>query len=192
MLHYYVIDLETNGLKCDWHETSEISLIRCSDRHQLSRFIKIKHPERTSGEALHVTGRTLEDLQKGDPAESVVKIFDDFIISDGQTNENRVFIGHNVSFDRRFVYDLWGKFGKIFPGNLWLDTKTMAKQYANLTLGMVKPKLTLGACLEFTGIKARGTAHNAVSDTQNTYILHNSLVKYGVDYLPAIKRVPHE
>jgi DNA polymerase III epsilon subunit-like protein len=64
-MFYYVLDVETTGLKCDWHEVTEISLIRCSDRHQLTKYIKAEHPWRASPEALSATGRTKQDLLKG-------------------------------------------------------------------------------------------------------------------------------
>jgi len=180
-LCYYVIDVETNGLKCGWHEITEISVIRCADRNQLTKFIRIEHPERTSQEALSVTGRTKEDLRNGINAQNVVMVVHNFLLEDNMTNEHRCMIAHNASFDRRFCYELWGKYNLCFPAVCWLDTKSLTKGYANNVLGIVKPKLTLQASLDILGLKKRGTAHTATSDTQNTYILHDHLVKYWLD-----------
>lgn len=188
MLYYYV-DLETNGLSVEYHEVTEISIIRCSDLKQLTRFIKIEHPEKTSPQALTATGRTYADLKKGISKEEAVNDCHNFILSDGAPSaEHRCFIGHNVwSFDRRFCIALWEKVGKVFPASYWLDTKPMAKEYTK-KLGMVKPSLTLKSCLGFCNIKARGKEHTAVSDTQNGYILYDYLKKHGVDHLQFIKK----
>lgn len=189
-LRYYVIDVETNGLDASRHEITEISVIRCVDRVQLAKFIKIEHPERTSREALVATGRTMADLRKGLPAIEVINAVDEFLSQDGESSESRCMIAHNSSFDRRFVYALWKKYDKNFGATCWLDTKPAVKKYAQNYLGIEKPKLTLQASLNIIGMKPKGIAHSAISDTQNTYILHDHLVKQGFDFLPHIKRIP--
>lgn len=189
-LKFYVIDVETNGLDSKRHEITEISIIRCEDRFQLAKFIKIEHPERTSREALNATNRTMADLKNGIPAVEAVNAVDNFLQEDGLTAEYRCMIAHNASFDRRFVYALWNKYNKMFNAVCWLDTKPAVKSYVQRNLGIEKPKLTLQASLDMLTIKARGIAHSAISDTQNTYILHNHLLKQGFDFLPHIKRLP--
>lgn len=190
-LQFYTIDVETTGFSLDWHEITQISIIRNSDRHQMSKFIKPEFPQRVSKQALEATGRTYKDLLKGLPKKEAVEELNKFIENDGQTSEHRCMIGHNVSFDRRFCFALWASLGKIFPASLWLDTKSCTKAYANKYLGIAKPKLTLQASLELCGKKMPGTAHDAIVDTRGTYILHDHLVKQGFDYLPFIKRTPH-
>lgn len=189
IINYYVIDTETNGFNVDWHEIIEISVIRCSDRKQLSKVIKPEYPWRSNAESLKVTNRTEADLSQGFPAKEVMTLVDNFLLEDGKTPEYRCIIGHNVSFDRRFLQHLWKKYNKTFPAYLWLDTKSMTKKYANLNLGIAKPSLTLQNCIELLGLKWRGTAHSAISDTQNTYILHDYLVKHGMENVSYIKRI---
>lgn len=191
-LHYYIIDLETTGLKIAFHEVTECSIIRVADRNQMSHFIRAEFPWRASEEALRVTGRTKKDLEKGLSKEQAVEKIHSWLTSDGSSPEERCMIAHNANFDMRFSRDLWKQVGRTFPANLWLDTKALAKEYATLQLGLIKPKLTLQACLDFTGIKATGQAHTAVADTQNTYKLHHHLVKSGIDVLPYIKRSVEE
>ena len=58
-IHYYVIDTETTGLKSNYHEMTEIGIIRCSDRVQLWRQIKCFYPERASLDALEITKKKL-------------------------------------------------------------------------------------------------------------------------------------
>ena len=101
-------------------------------------------------------------------------------------------IAHNASFDRRFVHALWDKVGKIFPANLWLDTKALTSNIAKKH-GLIKPKLTLESTLKIANVtNIRPNAHNAIVDTQNTYKLWKQAIDFHqIDYLPLIKRKPH-
>lgn len=191
-LHYYIIDTETNGLKSSWHEVTQISIIRYSDRNQLSKYIKIEYPSRTNPEALKVTKRTMADLAKGLSKEEVVDACVNFLEQDEVTPEARCIIGHNVSFDKRFCHALWESCGKKFPAYLWLDTMACAKYHLTRNLGMEKPSVKLDSCMEHFGLTKRGEAHNAIVDTQNTYVLYEHLKKESFDFLPYIKRMPHE
>lgn len=190
MLSYYVIDTETSGLSAKYHEITQISIIRCSDKKQINEYIKIKHPERANRESLQITGRTLQDLYRtGSPAEQVITKVNQFIESDGKSNEHRCFIGHNVNFDQRFCYSLWNSLGQEFPGNLWLCTKSLTKKSAT-KLGILKPKLTLEASLNLLNIEPAPGKHEASSDAKNTLLLWEKHLKDEIDYLPLIKRLP--
>ncbi len=189
-MHYYIIDTETTGLRCGYHEVTQISIIRYSDRHQLNRFIRAEYPQRVDIRALEATGRKRSDILIGVSKMEAIEACEAFINEDGQTPEHRCFIGHNVSFDRRFVHELWSSQKKEFPAICWLDTMSCVKLYMTKTLGLEKPKKGLHDALQNCGLKPRSGAHNAVSDTQNTYILHNHLLKQGFDFLPHIKRLP--
>lgn len=192
-MEYYVLDVETTGLKAGFHETTQISIVRCNDRHQLSKYIAAEYPERANYESLRITGRTLNDIIKGDSKKVAIDAFNNFLLQDEKTTEHRCMVGHNVSFDRRFVHALWGEFHQPFLANLWLDTKSLTGQLAK-KMGMVKPKLTLESSLKIADIKNVKTgAHNAIVDTQNTYKLWKDLVeRHEIDYLPLIKRCPHK
>jgi len=191
MLHYYVIDTETTGLKPAYHEITQISIIRCTDRHQLSKFIKAEHPRRATPIALEITGRTMQDIQHGESKEAVVAAVDKFFAADGVTAEHRCMVAHNAPFDKNFCHALWDSVGSKFQAICWLDTKTLAKAWAN-KLGIIKPKLTLTASLEFTGLTPVDPGvHNAISDSRNTYLLMKRGMDEGLDHLACIKRYPH-
>ncbi len=191
-LIYYVTDTETTGLNKDWHEISQISIIRCQDRYQYSKYIKVEHPERASEEALKITQRTMADLRLGSDKKLVIEQIETWFAQDGGTEENRCIVGHNVSFDRRFLHALWESVGKKFPANHWLDTENIAKKWA-VKYGIEKPRrLSLQAALEITQIKALPGAHNAISDARNAYLLWKCGQDHEIDYLINIKRDPHE
>lgn len=192
MLSYYVIDTETTGLKAGWAEITQISIIRATDRHQLSFYIKAEHPERASKEALEITNRTMSDLYKGISKEEGVDKVEKFLSEDGLTDEHRCFIAHNAPFDIRFCHALWSSVGKKLPVICWMDTKPFAKLWAN-KLGLEKPKLTLTASLENAGLKPVDPGvHNAISDSRNTYLLWKKGIDEGIDHTLCIKRYPHE
>jgi len=191
-LKYYCLDLETNGLKVGYHTVTEIGIIRSSDRVQLCRNIKCETPERSSIDALRVTNKTLADLEKGLSKEEVVAECDKFFNEDGLTPAHRCIVGHNIySFDRRFLHDLWASCGKEFPANLYLDTIPMIKSYAK-KIGLVKPKVNLHAACDIVGVKKLSEAHNAKTDSRNSYLLWKNLVEdKKLDYLPFIKTAAH-
>jgi len=191
MIHYYVTDVETTGLRSGYHEVTQISIIRCSDRNQLNKYIKAEHVNRTSPRALEVTGRTYADLSKGEDKEPVVDFCDKFFNEDGASPEERCIIGHNVHrFDRRFLHHLWQSVNKKFPANLWLDTLPSTKKFASQK-GIASDNFKLDSCLTVIGATPRPGGHNAVVDTQNTYILWKGLEKDGMDLLPFTQRSPH-
>ena len=49
---YYVIDTETTGLRQNYHEMTEIGIIRAVDRVQLWKPIKCENPQNASFDAL--------------------------------------------------------------------------------------------------------------------------------------------
>lgn len=191
-LSYYIIDTETTGLKPNWHEITQISIIRTTDRHQISKLIRAEYPKRASQEALDVTGRTIDDILKGESRITVVNSIHDWLLQDGLTDEHRCMVAHNAPFDKNFCHALWKSVDKQFPAICWMDTKTFAKLWAK-KLGIEKPKLTLAASLEFTGLKPiDAKVHNAISDSRNTYLLWKKGMDEGLDHLSCIKRYPHD
>ena len=200
-IEYYVCDLETTGLNSTTQETVEISIIRCSDRVQLTEFIRAEKPETASYDALRITGKTLADLQKGNSKESVVEKVEAFFQQDGLTPAHRCIIGHNIiSFDKRFIHALYEKCNRSFPANLWLDTVAMTKQLLKKTdpttlqitkTATGKTSTQLHACCDMFEVKKISGAHASKVDSQNTYLLWKKLMEKGVDHLPLIKTFEH-
>ena len=189
---YYVIDTETTGLKINYHECTEIGIIRATDRMQLWRNIKCERPETASFDALKITNKTLADLEKGFPKEQVVEECEKFFNEDGLTPAHRCIIGHNIfSFDKRFLFALWESVGKTFPATLWLDTIPMIKKYVKDN-GLGKMKINLHAACDIVGVKKLSDSHNAKVDSRNSYLLWKNLVEdKKIDYLPFIKTAVH-
>src|ERR1700679_1153587 len=101
---YYIIDTETTGLKINYHECTEIGIIRALDRVQLWRNIKCESPQNASFDALAITKKTLADLEKGFSRKEIVTECNKFFNEDGLTPAHRCIVGHNIfSFDKRFL-----------------------------------------------------------------------------------------
>ena len=190
MIKFYVIDMMTNGLsyKNYYHEINEISIIRCEDRVQLTRKIKTYNPERSSYDALKITNKTLQDLNEGLSREEIVNNCNGFFEKDGLESNSRCIICHNINFDRNFLYELWGVVDKIFPADLWLDTISMSREFAKKN-NIIKPKFNLNAACDMVGIKKVAGIHNAKSDSRNTFLLWQTLIKE-IDYISLIKNKP--
>lgn len=190
-LVYYIIDTETTGLKSDYHEMTEVSIIRCADRVQLTKFIKCEYPERANFDALAITKKTLADLERGNTKEEVVDMMNKFLYEDGLTPAHRCFVAHNYAFDKKFVHALYEKVGQRCPVDLWLCTMALTKEYVKQN-GLGKQKVNLHAACDLVGIKKLSDAHNSKVDSRNTYLLHRQLVdEKKVDYLPLIKTAIH-
>lgn len=190
-IQYYVLDTETTGVKPDYHEITQISIIRCSDRKQLNRYIKAHHPERVNSVALEKTNRVYSDLFKGDSRKEVVEFCNNFFLADGTEPEERCIIGHNIiKFDKPFLHKLWKGEGYEFPANLWLDTMLYIGAWKKRQ-GLTTRKSNLNWSLEALGITPRPGGHNAVVDTQNNYILWDKLKKEGLPAVPHMKRFAH-
>jgi DNA polymerase III epsilon subunit-like protein len=193
-LSYYAVDLETTGLmaKNMYHEITEISIIRCVDKVQLFRNVRCENPQNASVDALRITNKTMSDLTKGVSRKEAVDICNRFFNIDGLTPAHRCIIGHNIfTFDKKFLHALWENVGEIFPAHLYLDTIPMMRFYAK-QIGLIKPKVNLHASMDICGIKKVGARHNALSDSQNSYLLWKDLVdNKKIDYLPFIKTAIH-
>lgn len=190
-LEFYVIDLETTGLSVQKHEVCEASIVRVSDRVQLTQFIKCEHPHTANFDALAICNKTMADLEKGSSKEEAIEKIDNFLNEDGLTPAHRCFIAHNYTFDKRFLHSLYDKVNKICPANLWTCTMALTKQYAK-NAGIIKPKVNLHAALDLCQVKKLSEAHASKSDSRNTYLLWKNLVEEKkVDYLPFIKTAAH-
>lgn len=191
MLQYYITDTETTGLKSNYHEMTEIGIIRAKDRIQIHRCIKCEYPERANFDALMITKKTMADLGRGYDKLTVVQECNNFFNEDGATPAHRVIVAHNAPFDRRFLHALWESVGLEFPAHLWLDTVPLVKEYAK-KIGLIKPKVNLHAACDIVGIDKISDMHNAKVDSRNCFLLHRNLVEEKkIDYLPFIKTAKH-
>ena len=201
-IHYYVTDVETTGLKSGYQEMTELGIVKALNKVQLYRKIKCEYPERASMDALKVTNKTFTDLLQGMNKKDVVAEANKFFAEDGQRPAARCIIGHNVQFDRKFLFALWESVGEEFPAHLWLDTITLTQAFIDIsdpaTLKITKTatgKISkkLNHALELVDIPKLSAQHDAKSDSQNTFLLWRRLTQEkGIDHLPHHKMVIHK
>jgi DNA polymerase III epsilon subunit-like protein len=197
-LKFYILDVESTGLKAGYHELTEIGIVRFDDCVQLWDKIKCEYPERASLDALRITGKNMKDLYVGKNLEDSVDRVTGFFESDGLTSAHRCIIGHNVAFDRKFIHAAWDRCDKRFPADLWLDTKTLTNKFIKdkdtsqfIKTASGKVQLTLHACCDIMGARKPSSAHNAKADSQATYFLWKRLKEENVAYMRDIKNIPH-
>src|SRR5258705_10300242 len=109
-IHFYITDVETNGLSLVLHEVCQVSIIRCSDRMQYTRDVRVDKVEHSSYDALRVIGKSMDELRKGNLKSEVIKEVETFLSEDGMEPTHRCFVGHNIAFDRKFLCALWEKY----------------------------------------------------------------------------------
>src|SRR5271166_3620860 len=192
-ISFYVLDLETTGLvyKNNFHEICELSILRCADRVQMTRQVKVEKIANASFDAMTITKKTAADYAIGITKNQLINDVEGFLEEDNSTQAGRCLIGHNViNFDKQFLWQLWERHKKQFPFDLYLDTMHLAKAAAKKRQ-LIKPKFNLSAACENFGIKKVAGEHNALSDTRNCFFLWQKLVDE-VDYLDHIKRIPQD
>lgn len=175
---YYVLDVETTGLTKKLHEITEFSLIRCKDKVNLFKQVKCDHPETASLQALEITKKSMADLYNGVSKKEACESIAKFLAEDGGNDMSRCIIGHNVSFDRKFLQAMFDECGMDLEVSLWLDTMKMTRQFikkAGLRVGLKQHPAALKDACELFKTKQTSGQHNAKSDSRNTFYLWEKL-----------------
>lgn len=185
------LDIETNGL-ADFHEITEISILNCSSMEQVTWDIKIKYPQRSSKDALLITGKTAQELAtRGRYIEQVIPEINEFIQSISKDPDDIIAIGHNVSFDRRFLENKWKANNSKFPVNYYLCTMEMSKRFSRNILNIKnKMSFSLSNMLKIASIKEIPGQHQSTIDVQNCYRLYMYMKSRGMPDTEFIKLSP--
>jgi len=191
-MFYFGLDVESTGLKCGYHEITEISILNCQTMDQVTWLIKIKYKERCSKEAMYITQKTPEELEnRGRYIEDVLDEITEFILKGAEKDEVCI-IAHNASFDRRFVTHAYVSNNKENPIRYWLCTKEMSKKYCRTILGLQKTSHALNNLLITANIKTMETdnIHSSEVDTRNMYRLWKKMTLAGISNTEFIKMAP--
>lgn len=159
---YVVCDVETTGLSPVYNRITEISLIKIQDGEITDKFSTLVNPrQHIPKEITHLTGISNEDVIDkpvfDEVAPQIMKFFDDL------NSETTVFVGHNVSFDYKFVSESFRRLDEPVK----FEVKTLCTcKLARRLLSQLKSK-SLGNVSEYLGIKM-SRKHRAFDDTLAT------------------------
>lgn len=159
---YVVCDVETTGLSPVYNRITEISLIKIQDGEITDKFSTLVNPKQhIPREITYLTGISNEDVIDkpvfDDIAPKIIKFFDDL------NPESVIFVGHNVSFDFKFVSESFKRMDE--PVKFEIKTLCTCK-LARRLLSQLKSK-SLGNVSEYLGIKM-DRKHRAFDDTLAT------------------------
>ena len=170
---YVCFDLETTGLSPERDSIIEIGALRVREGRAEERFSCLVNPGRPlSARITQLTGISDAMLEEGADPEKAVAAFLDFCRED-------VIVGHNLSFDYRFMKTAAVSYGRRFEKS-GIDTLRIAKT--------VLPDLSsrsLGTLCEHYGI-VNDAAHRAYSDALATARLYQTLGHYFYEKNPNV------
>lgn len=173
----YICDTETTGLDPVENDVIEVSFWRLSDNEQKTWCIRALNPETISDKALQVNKHNRDDILRKtafgketyrEPADVVSEI-EVWMMGDGASIGDRVFLGQNPQFDFDFLKQLWKKANAShsFPfSNFIIDTIQMTR-FIDLCTGKRRQRYNLGSLVKDFGV-TKGKAHKAAEDVKMT------------------------
>lgn len=152
---YCVVDTETTGLSPDFDEIIEIGILKVRDGNAVDQYSQLIKPKRKIDSYItSLTGITNKMVKDQPSIDDVKQEIIAFLGSD-------VIVGHNTSFDMRFLNA--GFNGAI--GNDYMDTVQFARK--------LYPELDhhrLSDMVEYLGLS--NNAHRAIADCISTHELY--------------------
>lgn len=163
---FVVIDIETTGLKAGSDEIIEIGAIKVENINSYYHDtfqIFIKPRKEISLEIQILTGITNDMLLDGDTIDNALQLFLDFI-------EDYPLVGHNISFDIKFLDNKMKKAKLNFSNKELIDTLELSrkafKNIQNHKLTTLKDYLNI-----------YNEDHRALSDAHSTLLIYTSCIE---------------
>lgn len=160
---YTVVDIETTGLSPDKNEIIELSAIKIRQGKVVENFTTLIKPEgHINSYITKLTGIDDEMVKNSPKIEDVIENFCKFLSND-------CILGHNISFDLRFIRHNLLKHCNLELTNSSLDTVRLARKYC--------PKLAsykLSSLADHFAIDSEGH-HRALKDCEMTLTLYNKI-----------------
>lgn len=196
----YVIDTETTGLSAVDNDVIEIAMCRLTmenkkiEQEHKSWLLKAMNPKTIQDEALKINGHQREDILHQTAfgrenyllPEVVIPEIEMWMMEDGVSALDRIFVGQNPFFDVNALTELWKRQNSIetFPfslenNNRIIDTKQIVAMY-DVCMGKRRRYYNLSSLVKAFSIK-KGKAHRASEDTRMTCDLLIKLLEPIVD-----------
>lgn len=173
----YCIDTETTGLDFLSNDVIEVSLWRSSDEDQQTYHIKALNEASISDEALKVNGHKKEDIlwktahgrETYKEPSDVISEIESWVMFDGASIEERVFLGQNPQFDYDFLREMWKRAGckETFPFRKFLIDTIQIARFIDVCSNIRRPRYGLSALAKDFGVP-KEKAHRADADVRMT------------------------
>jgi DNA polymerase-3 subunit epsilon len=164
-MKYLIIDTETSGLNPAIHELlsfGAIVVINQSITETIEIKIKPQHLEKADPEALMINGYSERTWRQAMSQQHAAYKIQDFLYR----HQDDITVGHNFSFDKKFIQALANKQELLLPIPYpYLDTMDIARTIL-APYGLKSMKLE--EICKFLGWKRR-RAHSALSDCEDCY-----------------------
>ncbi len=159
---YIVCDVETTGLSPVFNRITEISLIKIRDGEITDKFVTLLNPKQHIPYGITLlTGITNEDVVDKPTFEQISGKIISFFKTDNP--ENTIFVGHNVGFDYKFVYESFKRLKKP----VYFKAKTLCTcKLSRRLLRKLKSK-SLSSVAAHLGVQQK-QKHRAYDDTLAT------------------------
>ena len=159
---YIVCDVETTGLSPVFNRITEISLIKIRDGEITDKFVTLLNPQQHIPYGITLlTGITNEDVVDKPTFEEISGKIISFFNTDNP--ENTIFVGHNVGFDYKFVYESFKRLKKP----IYFKAKNLCTcKLARRLLRKLKSK-SLSSVAAHLGVQQK-QKHRAYDDTLAT------------------------
>ncbi len=119
---YIAVDLETTGLDPEWDDIIELAAIKVENGSVTAQFESLVNPGcQIGGFITELTGITNDMLSEAHTLDQVLPDFLTLIQSD-------VMLGHNFSFDLRFLQNAADSLGLPFEKRQYVDTMRIARK----------------------------------------------------------------
>lgn len=163
---YVVFDLETTGVSSSYDEVIEISGVKVRNGQVIDEYTSLVNPGRSIPRGASEVNGITDDMVKNAPLfPEILMEFLGFLGDD-------MLVGHNIhNFDMRFIYrDAERYYGKV-PGNDYVDTLSVARNYL--------PQLSHYRLVDlalFYDISVKG-AHRALNDCRMNQQVYERLAE---------------
>lgn len=174
-----VIDVETTGLIAGVHEIIDITFIIHDDEFKpVDKFttkIRPMRPELAEPEALLKNGLKLHEL-KNEPTPAQIRnafsLWHEEIIQ----NKKILPLGHNFSFDKRFIEIFFGQYYNEYFHYKFRDTYILAQALKDSGLLNLSSSLSLEGLCEY--FKIPQIPHTSKGDAYATLILYRKMINF--------------
>ncbi len=165
---FYAVDIETTGLSPVENELLQVAAIKFVDFEPVEAFVTFVKPRARIPVRTQKINRITPQMVKGAPRiESIIKQFDDFL-TDSTTGENPPIVGHNLSFDQRFLCANGSHAfldDRVFYDTLEMSRRQFSTEKSFKLDSLTKSKLKI----------LRDDAHTSLSDSLVTGLLFKKI-----------------